>query len=72
MSEENINCINIKCHDLKRQIELMRKTGENEEKEKIIDELDDMVMIYDSEFIRETMLWTFCLPKKVCIAIKTE
>lgn len=46
MSRENIELINVKCHDLKHKISSLR--GRLDEKE--IDEMENAVMIYDSIF----------------------
>ncbi len=44
LSKENIELINIKCHDLKHQIASLRKDGS----EKNIQEIEHAIMIYDS------------------------
>ncbi|MFA6829970.1 MAG: ATP-binding protein [Bacilli bacterium] len=44
LSKENIDLINIKCHDLKHQIGLLRKDSS----EKNISEIEHAIMIYDS------------------------
>ncbi len=45
MTQETIDLINIKCHDLKRQIELFRKTYGGEA-EGMIKEVENAVMLY--------------------------
>lgn len=45
LSKENIELINIKCHDLKHQIKALRADAS----EKQLTELENSVMIYDSE-----------------------
>ena len=44
LSKENIEIINIKCHDLKHQIASLRRDGS----EKNIQEIEHAIMIYDS------------------------
>lgn len=48
ISKENIDLINIKCHDLKKQINTLRRIVSDEEKEKNIAEIERAIMIYDS------------------------
>lgn len=48
MSNENIDLINRKCHDLKHQIMLLNVFGGREVTEKIVSETADAVAIYDS------------------------
>lgn len=47
-SKENIEMINMKCHDIKHQIEALRHMRDQEEFENSIKELEDSVMIYDA------------------------
>ena len=47
ISKENIEIINCKCHDLKRQIEALR-ISPDENRQSLIDELSKEVRIYDS------------------------
>lgn len=47
VSKENVEMINVKCHDLKHQIRTLRKGGEiNPE---VLAELEERIKIYDSE-----------------------
>lgn len=46
MSKENIELINLKCHNLRYQIRSIQKTGEIDGK--TIDEIENMISIYDS------------------------
>ena len=48
MSKENIELINIKCHDLKKQINTLKNIVNEEEKAKNIAEIEKAVMIYDN------------------------
>ena len=48
VAKENIEIINIKCHDLKHQIAELKKVDNREEREVLIDEMEKAVMIYDS------------------------
>lgn len=48
MSKENIALINIKCHDLKKQISALRSWKDDGEREACIREMEESVMIYDS------------------------
>lgn len=47
MSRENIELINIKCHDLKHQISALRRLTTPEEMEESIREIERAIMIYD-------------------------
>lgn len=47
ISKETINLINIKCHDLKHQIELIN-TQSDEKRRKNVEELSKAILIYDS------------------------
>lgn len=48
MAQNNIDLINIKCHDLKHQITLLQKLNDREERSAEIEELKNAVMIYDN------------------------
>jgi hypothetical protein len=50
LSGENIEKLNIKCHDLKHQINAMMASGNSGDKQSIIEEVDDALNIYDSIF----------------------
>lgn len=47
-SQENVDLINVKCHDLKRQVAALRTLASTEERDRSIDELERAVMLYDS------------------------
>ncbi len=47
MSKENIELINIKCHDLKHQISALRTNENSEMKEEAIKEIEESIMFYD-------------------------
>ena len=47
ISGENIDLINIKCHDLKRQISAIRKLTDEEQRESSLREIEKAVLIYD-------------------------
>ena len=49
MSKENIDVINLKCHDLKKDLDLLLTVGDGAAREKLKQELSDSIMIYDSE-----------------------
>lgn len=48
MARENIDIINIKCHDLKYQIAALENMDSRDQRRKSIEELERSVMIYDS------------------------
>ena len=48
LSKDSIETINIKCHDLKRQIAALRLVGDGEERDRAIRELEQAVNIYDA------------------------
>jgi hypothetical protein len=48
ISTENIEMLNIKCHDLKNQINALRNESDSEEIAKYIKSIDDSVSTYDS------------------------
>lgn len=47
ISQENIDLINIKCHDLKKQLGLIRKCAENGDIETLISDAENAVSVYD-------------------------
>lgn len=47
LSRENIDIINMKCHDLKHQINALRRAASGD-RDKMLDEIEQAVMIYDS------------------------
>lgn len=48
LAKENIELINLKCHDIKHQIEGLRNLTNNEEIKENLQSLEDAVIIYDS------------------------
>ena len=48
LSQENVELINIKCHDLKHQIAALRDMPAGSERDRTIGELEQAVLIYDS------------------------
>ena len=48
LSKENVDLINVKCHDLKHQIAALRDMPAGTERDRTIDELEQAVLIYDS------------------------
>lgn len=48
LSKNSIDMINIKCHDLKNQIDAIRKTPGEAHREQLLNTLEHDVMIYDS------------------------
>lgn len=48
ISQENIDIINRKCHDLKYQVAALRKLSDEKEVEKQLRELEQSVLIYDT------------------------
>lgn len=50
LSKENMDIINMKCHDLKHQISALRHAGNTGERDKMLDEIEQAVMIYDCVF----------------------
>lgn len=48
ISEENIKCINLKCHDLKHQISLLRHQISEQDSKNALKELESAVLIYDA------------------------
>ena len=48
ISKENIMMINMKCHDLKHQIQELKKVDNCDMRTKLIDEMKESIMIYDS------------------------
>ena len=49
MVKENVELVNIKCHDLRRQIRLLTKNEHNEDIDKLL-EIQDSLRIYDNTF----------------------
>lgn len=50
LSRENIQLINRKCHDLKHQVAALKHIYSPEEQQRVIDELEHSVLIYDAVF----------------------
>ena len=48
ISKENIELINIKCHDLKHQIAAIRRIADNEKWKASLKEVEKAILIYDS------------------------
>lgn len=48
VSEETIDCINLKCHDLKHQMIVLRRKLSDPDAQAVLRNLADTVMIYDS------------------------
>ena len=46
--KENVDIINVKCHDLKHQIHMARKTDDSEERSASLKEVEKAIMIYDN------------------------
>ncbi len=46
--KENVDIINVKCHDLKHQIYMARKTDDSEERSASLKEVENAIMIYDN------------------------
>ena len=71
MSQENIDLINIKCHDLKKQIELLRAGVGRADMEKEFDNVERAVLLYAIRSKRATRISTSCSPKNSCTAPNT-
>lgn len=48
MSKETIDIINTKCHDLKHQVAALRTMNNLDAQKKVLDSIDESVMIYDA------------------------
>ena len=48
MAEENVELINRKCHDLKHQIEGIRRMTSQQEREMVIGQIEHAVMMYET------------------------
>ena len=48
VSEETIECINIKCHDLKHQISVLRQQIQDQHSQAALEDIESAVLIYDS------------------------
>lgn len=48
ISEETIECINLKCHDLKHQISLLRHQIQDQSSKEALKDIESAVLIYDS------------------------
>lgn len=48
MTKESIDIINMKCHDLKHQVQALEKIDNRGMRQKAIQEINEQVMIYDS------------------------
>lgn len=48
VSEETIECINLKCHDLKHQISALRQQIHDRHSQEALEDIESAVLIYDS------------------------
>lgn len=48
VSEETIECINLKCHDLKHQISALRQQIQDRHSQEALEDIESAVLIYDS------------------------
>lgn len=62
ITKENIDLINIKCHDLKHYIRALAKGGEAQKAE--LAELEELVEIYDSAYTTENVALSVVLSEK--------
>lgn len=68
--KENVDYINVKCHDLKHQI---RRIVEKENlQDSVISEIEDAVMIYDSEVKTENEILDVILTEKRLLCVKNK
>ncbi len=47
-SKENIDMINRKCHDLKHQIQMLKNMNASKERDDLIEDLENSIMIFDT------------------------
>lgn len=72
MAKETVEIINQKCHDLKYQIEALRKISDHEEQKKAIDSMEESVTIYDSVVNTENEYLNTVLTEKSLLCKKNS
>ena len=68
MTSETIESINRKCHDLKHQIRLLKKTTDEKALQDYLDEIEDDIMIYDTALETGNRALDTVLMEKACSA----
>lgn len=72
MAKETVEIINQKCHDLKYQIEALRKINNHEEQKRAIDSMEESVAIYDSVVNTENEYLNTVLTEKSLVCKKNN
>lgn len=70
MSKDAVDIINQKCHDLKYQIEALRRINSPDEQKKAIDAMEESVSIYDSVVNTENEILNAVLTEKSLLCRK--
>lgn len=70
MSKDAVDIINQKCHDLKYQIEALRRINSLDEQKKVIDAMEESVSIYDSVVNTENEILNAVLTEKSLLCRK--
>lgn len=68
--KENVDYINIKCHDLKHQIRRIARAGKVEDS--VISEIENAVMIYDSDVKTGNETLDIILTEKRLVCVKNQ
>lgn len=72
ISVENINLINLKCHDLKHQIALLRQNNFNQDATSALMEMEEAVSIYNSAIKTENEVLDVILTQKSLMCEKNQ
>ena len=72
LSQESINIINVKCHDLKYRISKIQRIEDAQDQKDYIEEIKRAVAIYDNIFQTGTTPWIWCLRKKAFSVMSTR
>ena len=71
ISKENIDIINLKCHDLKHQIQMFKKL-DKKDSQAYLDDIENSVMIYDSVIKTDNDVINTVLSEKALYCEKNE
>lgn len=72
MARDTVDIINLKCHDLKYQIQALHKINNHEEQKKAIELMEESVEIYDSVFHTENEYLNTVLTEKSLLCKKNH
>lgn len=72
ISKENIQAINLKCHDLKHQIKRIRRMSKESEADSYLDEVEKKILLYDAVAHTGSLVLDTILTDKILYCEKYE